>query len=255
LKIQEVIHKTVLHIKNLTKKFGSFTAVDDISFDIGNGEIFAFLGPNGAGKTTTVKIISGILKPTSGDIFLDSLDVINNPLEAKKYISYIPDEPFVYPYLTAREFLKFIAEVYMISDPRKEIDELLDFFSLLPYADNILSSYSHGMRQKLLIASVVLRKPKIMLFDEPTVGLDPLSVKKFKELIRKLTQNGTSIFMCTHILEMAEKICDRVAVLNNGKIVAIGKIDDILSEFKGKNLEDVFLDITSDSGRTEEKNG
>ncbi|MBP7795847.1 MAG: ABC transporter ATP-binding protein [Elusimicrobiales bacterium] len=238
----------MLYIKNLTKKFGSFTAVNDISLEVRDGEIFAFLGPNGAGKTTTVKIISGILKPTSGEIFLDSLDVVKNPLESKKYISYIPDEPFVYPYLTAREFLKFISEVYQIPKPEKDINELLDFFSLTPYADNILSSYSHGMRQKLLIASVVLRKPKIMLFDEPTVGLDPLSVKKFKELIKKLTQNGTSIFMCTHILEMAEKITDRVAVLKNGTIAAIGSIDDILSKFKGKDLEDVFLDITNESG-------
>jgi len=235
----------VLKIENLTKKFGNFTAVDSVNLDIKEGEVFGFLGPNGAGKTTTVKIISGILKPTSGSVSIDGIDVINNPIESKKMISYIPDEPFVYPYLTAREFLRFIAEVYKIENYNDKIDELLSFFGLLDYADLLLSSYSHGMKQKLLIASVVLRNPKVMLFDEPTVGLDPLSVKKFKELIKRLTLAGTSVFMCTHILEMAEKICDQVAVINKGKIIASGKVKDIIGHDKDKNLEDVFLELTS----------
>lgn len=235
----------MLKIENLTKKFGNFTAVDSVNLDIKEGEVFGFLGPNGAGKTTTVKIISGILKPTSGSVFIDGVDVINNPIESKKMISYIPDEPFVYPYLTAREFLRFISEVYKIEKYNDKIDELLSFFGLLDYADLLLSSYSHGMKQKLLIASVVLRNPKVMLFDEPTVGLDPLSVKKFKELIKRLTLAGTSVFMCTHILEMAEKICDQVAVINKGKIIASGKIKDIIGHDENKNLEDVFLELTS----------
>jgi ABC-2 type transport system ATP-binding protein len=235
----------VLKIENLTKKFGNFTAVDSVNLDIKEGEVFGFLGPNGAGKTTTVKIISGILKPTSGSVSIDGVDVINNPIESKKMISYIPDEPFVYPYLTAREFLRFISEVYKIENYNDKIDELLSFFGLLDYADLLLSSYSHGMKQKLLIASVVLRNPKVMLFDEPTVGLDPLSVKKFKELIKRLTLAGTSVFMCTHILEMAEKICDQVAVINKGKIIASGKVKDIIGHDKDKNLEDVFLELTS----------
>jgi len=235
----------VLKIENLTKKFGNFTAVDSVNLDIKEGEVFGFLGPNGAGKTTTVKIISGILKPTSGSVSIDGIDVINNPIESKKLISYIPDEPFVYPYLTAREFLRFISEVYKIENYNDKIDELLSFFGLLDYADLLLSSYSHGMKQKLLIASVVLRNPKVMLFDEPTVGLDPLSVKKFKELIKRLTLAGTSVFMCTHILEMAEKICDQVAVINKGKIIASGKVKDIIGYDKDKNLEDVFLELTS----------
>ena len=235
----------MLQIENLTKKFGNFTAVDSVNLDIKEGEVFGFLGPNGAGKTTTVKIISGILKPTSGSVSIDGVDVINNPIESKKMISYIPDEPFVYPYLTAREFLRFISEVYKIENYNDKIDELLSFFGLLDYADLLLSSYSHGMKQKLLIASVVLRNPKVMLFDEPTVGLDPLSVKKFKELIKRLTLAGTSVFMCTHILEMAEKICDQVAVINKGKIIASGKVKDIIGHDKDKNLEDVFLELTS----------
>ncbi len=235
----------MLKIENLTKKFGNFTAVDSVNLDIKEGEVFGFLGPNGAGKTTTVKIISGILKPTSGSVSIDGIDVINNPIESKKMISYIPDEPFVYPYLTAREFLRFIAEVYKIENYNDKIDELLSFLGLLDYADLLLSSYSHGMKQKLLIASVVLRNPKVMLFDEPTVGLDPLSVKKFKELIKRLTLAGTSVFMCTHILEMAEKICDQVAVINKGRIIARGKVKDIIGQDKDKNLEDVFLELTS----------
>ncbi|MEF3279711.1 MAG: ABC transporter ATP-binding protein [Elusimicrobiota bacterium] len=234
----------MLKVENLTKKFSNTIVVDSVSFNVFDGEVFGFLGPNGAGKTTTVKIISGILKPTSGKVFINEINVEKFPIEAKKRISYIPDEPFIYPYLTAREFLKFIAEIYSIKNADSKIDELLSFFSLLQYADNILSSYSHGMKQKLLIASSVLRKPDIMLFDEPTVGLDPLSVKKFRELIKKLTAEGISVFLCTHILELAEKICDRVAVIDRGKIVAMGKVEELLSK-SGKKLEDVFFEITS----------
>jgi len=232
----------VLKVSNLVKKFGDNTAVDNISFNAESGEVLGFLGPNGAGKTTTVKIIAGLLKPTSGSVYVDEIDVIKNPLEAKKIISYIPDEPFVYPYLTGREFLYFISEVYDIKNPAKEIDELFDYFSLSDKADNLLSTYSHGMKQKLLIASVILRKPKVMLFDEPTVGLDPLSVKKFKELIKRVTLNGTTIFLCTHILEMAEKICDRVCVIDKGKIIGEGRITDIINE--KKDLENFFFNLT-----------
>jgi len=232
----------VLRVLNLVKKFGENKAVDDISFDAFEGEVLGFLGPNGAGKTTTVKIIAGLLKPTSGNVYVDKIDVIKNPLEAKRLISYIPDEPFVYPYLTARESLYFISEVYEIKNPKREIDELFDYFSLSDKADELLSTYSHGMKQKLLIASVILRKPKVMLFDEPTVGLDPISVKKFKELIKKVSSNGTTVFLCTHILEMAQKICDRVCVINKGKIIGEGKISDIL--LKNKDLEDFFFNLT-----------
>ena len=233
----------MLRVLNLIKKFGNNIAVNNISFDVFDGEILGFLGPNGAGKTTTVKIIAGLLKPTSGSVYLDGIDIVRNPIEAKRLISYIPDEPFVYPYLTAREFLYFISEIYAVKNPDREIDELFEYFSLKDKADELLSTYSHGMKQKLLIASVILRKPKIMLFDEPTVGLDPVSVKKFKELIKKVSLNGTSVFLSTHILEMAEKICDRVCVIDKGKIIGEGKVIDIINE--KKDLENFFFNLTN----------
>ncbi len=235
----------MIRIINLTKKFGNFIAIDNLNIEIGKGKIFGFLGPNGAGKTTTVKIISGILKPTSGKIYVNDIDILKDPIKAKKIISYIPDEPFVYPYLTAREFLKFIAEVYNLKEYNAKIDELLDFFGLLNDADKLLNSYSHGMKQKLLIASVLLRNSEVILFDEPTVGLDPISVKKFKSLMKKLTSEGKIIFMCTHILEMAQKICDEIAVINEGKIIIKGSVNEILTKFNDTSLEDVFFKLTT----------
>lgn len=232
----------MLKVENIVKIFSDLVAVNNVSFHIDDGEVFGFLGPNGAGKTTTVKIISGLIKPTSGNAYLDKIDIIKNPIEAKKNISYIPDEPFVYPYLTGREFLNFIAEVYSIKDYEKDIENLLDIFSLTQYADKLLGSYSHGMRQKILILSAILRKPRLMLFDEPTVGLDPMSVKKFKDIIKMLTKNGVSVFICTHILELAEKICDRVCVINNGKILKIGTINEFTSS-KSKDFEQAFFEI------------
>jgi len=238
----------VIEIKNLTKKFGSYCAVDNLSLLVKSGEIFGFLGPNGAGKTTTIKMIAGIMSPTSGNIIVDGVDVSKSAIEAKKKIAYIPDEPFVYPNLTAREFLRFIGDIYDI--PSKEQDEAISFylsrFDLLDKADQLLGSFSHGMKQKVLIASVLMRKPKVILFDEPTVGLDPRSVKNFKDLISTQTKAGVSIFMCTHILEMAEKICDKVGIIYNGKMISCGPIDKLRKE-SGNNgsLEDIFLELTS----------
>lgn len=232
----------MLEIKNLTKRFEDTYAVNDISLTVYDGEIFALLGPNGAGKTTTVKIIAGLLKPTSGWIYLDGIDVVKDPTKAKRYISYIPDEPFVYPNLTGREFLSFISEIYEIPDYERQIDELAEYFGLRDDIDRLLSSYSHGMKQKILIASALIRKPKLMIFDEPTVGLDPLSVKKFKLYLERLKKTGTSIFLCTHILEMAEKIADRICVLKKGKVVLVDEVENIVSN-KNKNLEDVFFEV------------
>ncbi|MGC9070454.1 MAG: ABC transporter ATP-binding protein [Elusimicrobiales bacterium] len=232
----------MLDVENLTKIFDKKVAVDNLSIKVNDGEIFALLGPNGAGKTTTVKIISGLLKPTSGKITLCGIDVVKQPIKAKRMISFIPDEPFVYPYLTGREFLSFICEIYDVEDYSKKIDEVAEYFELYDSIDMLLSSYSYGMRQKLLIASAVLRKPRLMIFDEPTVGLDPISVKKFKTYLKKLKDEGTSVFICTHILEMAEKLCDRVCVLKKGRIVLSGSVKNIL-ENKDKNLEDVFFEV------------
>lgn len=236
----------MIEIKNLVKKFDSFTAVDNLNLKVDSGEIFGFLGPNGAGKTTTVKMIAGIMFPTSGEIIVDGINVSKNPYEAKKKIAYIPDEPFVYPNLTAREFLRLIADIYEIDRKQadKSIEEYLSKFELLDRADKLLGSFSHGMKQKVMVAGVLMRNPKIILFDEPTVGLDPKSVKNFKEMIVSQTKKGVSVFMCTHILEMAEKICGRVGIIYEGKMVSCGPVEEILRVKNKNSLEDAFLEFT-----------
>ncbi|NLI10105.1 MAG: ABC transporter ATP-binding protein [Elusimicrobia bacterium] len=236
----------MIEIKNLVKKFDSFTAVNNLNLTVDSGEIFGFLGPNGAGKTTTVKMIAGIMFPTLGEIIVDGINVSKNPYEAKKKIAYIPDEPFVYPNLTAREFLRLIADIYEIDRKQadKSIEEYLSKFELLDRADKLLGSFSHGMKQKVMVAGVLMRNPKVILFDEPTVGLDPKSVKNFKEMIVSQTKKGVSVFMCTHILEMAEKICGRVGIIYEGKMVSCGPVEEILRVKNKNSLEDAFLEFT-----------
>ena len=239
----------MIEIHDLTKTFGAFKAVDGLNLKVAPGEIFGFLGPNGAGKTTTVKILSGIMRPTSGRVIVAGHDVALEPLAAKRELAYIPDEPFVYPKLTGWEFLRFIGDLYAV--PRGEqvrrIPELLETFELTEQSGELLESYSHGMKQKLLIASVLLRKPKVVLFDEPTVGLDPKSIRRFKLLLADIAREGAAVFMCTHILDMAEKLCHSVGIIYRGKLVARGTVAEVkkLTTAAGiRSLEDVFLELT-----------
>ena len=239
----------MIEIKHLTKSFGTFKAVDDLSLSVAPGEIFGFLGPNGAGKTTTVKILSGIMRPTSGSVSVAGFDVAASPLEAKRCMAYIPDEPFVYPKLTGWEFMRFIGDIYAVpaAEQRKRIPELLETFELTASAGELLEGYSHGMKQKLLIASVLLRKPKAVLFDEPTVGLDPKSIRRFKGLLADIAKGGAAVFMCTHILDMAEKLCHTVGIIYRGRLVTKGTVEEVkkLTAAPGvRSLEDVFLELT-----------
>ena len=239
----------MIEINNLTKTFGSFKAVDGLSLKVAPGEIFGFLGPNGAGKTTTVKILSGIMRPTSGSVSVAGFDVAASPLEAKRVMAYIPDEPFVYPKLTGWEFMRFIGDIYAVpaAEQRKRIPELLETFELTASAGELLEGYSHGMKQKLLIASVLLRKPKAVLFDEPTVGLDPKSIRRFKGLLADIAKGGAAVFMCTHILDMAEKLCHTVGIIYRGRLVTKGTVEEVkkLTAAPGvRSLEDVFLELT-----------
>ena len=244
----------MIKIEKLTKKFGAYSAVDALDLDIPAGEIFGFLGPNGAGKTTTVKILSGIMRPTSGRVLVGGFDVVERPLEAKKVLAYIPDEPFVYPKLTGFEFLRFIGDIYSVpyAEQQKRIPELLESFEISAQSGELLESYSHGMKQKLLIASVLLRKPKVVLFDEPTVGLDPKSIRRFKVLLRDIAANGTAVFMCTHILDMAEKLCTSLGIIYAGRLIAKGSVAEIKKLASGahadRSLEDVFLELTESGG-------
>jgi len=239
----------MIEINNLTKTFGSFKAVDGLSLKVAPGEIFGFLGPNGAGKTTTVKILSGIMRPTSGTASVAGFDVARDPLAAKRAMAYIPDEPFVYPKLTGWEFLRFIGDIYAVpaAEQRRRIPELLETFELAAHAGELLESYSHGMKQKLLIASVLLRRPKAVLFDEPTVGLDPKSIRRFKTLLTDIAREGAAVFMCTHILDMAEKLCHTVGIIYRGRLITKGTVDEVkkLTAAQGvRSLEDVFLELT-----------
>ncbi len=241
----------MIKIQNLTKKFGDYKAVDALNLDIAPGEIFGFLGPNGAGKTTTVKILSGIMKPTSGRVLVGGFDVVKDPLAAKKVLAYIPDEPFVYPKLTGFEFLRFIGDIYSIpyEEQKKRIPELMELFEISAQSGELLESYSHGMKQKLLIASVLLRKPKVVLFDEPTVGLDPKSIRRFKQLLLDIARNGTAVFMCTHILDMAEKLCTSLGIIYAGRLIARGTVAEVKKLASGahadRSLEEVFLELTA----------
>ncbi|OGR69835.1 MAG: ABC transporter [Elusimicrobia bacterium GWC2_63_65] len=241
----------MIEIRNLTKTFGSFKAVDGLNLKVEPGEIFGFLGPNGAGKTTTVKILSGIMRPTAGHVLVAGHDVDKEPLLAKQALAYIPDEPFVYPKLTGWEFLRFIGDLYAVpnAEQRRRIPELLETFELSAHAGELLEGYSHGMKQKLLIASVLLRRPRVVLFDEPTVGLDPKSIRRFKTLLADIAREGAAVFMCTHILDMAEKLCHSVGIIYRGRLVARGSVAEVKRLASGadkeRSLEDVFLELTA----------
>ena len=241
----------MIEIRNLTKTFGSFKAVDGLNLKVEPGEIFGFLGPNGAGKTTTVKILSGIMRPTAGHVLVAGHDVDKEPLLAKQALAYIPDEPFVYPKLTGWEFLRFIGDLYAVpnAEQRRRIPELLETFELSAHAGELLEGYSHGMKQKLLIASVLLRRPRVVLFDEPTVGLAPKSIRRFKTLLADIAREGAAVFMCTHILDMAEKLCHSVGIIYRGRLVARGSVAEVKRLASGadkeRSLEDVFLELTA----------
>ena len=233
----------MIKLTNLTKKFKDKIAVDDINLEISSGEIFGILGPNGAGKTTTIKMISGLLKPTSGNINVCGFDIQKHPISAKKIIGLLPDTPFVYQKLTGREFLEFICGIYEVGC--EKIDEYLELFELKNAADELVESYSHGMQQKLVLAGILIRDPKVILLDEPLVGLDPKSARLVKNIYNEQSKKGTTIFLSTHILELAEKLCSRLAIIDKGKIIALGTLDELKKHTQTeKNLEDVFFRLT-----------
>ncbi len=233
---------------DLTKNFGSLAAVNRLNLSVRSGEIFGFLGPNGAGKTTTIKLMTGLLRPTSGTVKIMGKDIQESPIEAKKNIGLIPEQPQVYEKLTGIEFLRFMGNLFGIdkSEIERKIKELLKLFDLTGRGEELIQSYSHGMRQKIAIAGALIHSPKVLFFDEPTVGLDPKSAKIIKDILKFRAKSGDCIFMSTHILEIAERICDRVGIINNGELVAIGDMDElrkISKEDKG-NLEEIFLQLT-----------
>ena len=235
----------MLKISNLTKIYNnSKKANDNISFEINDGEIFGFIGPNGAGKTTTIKCIMGLITYDNGKILFNNIDNKKNPIEFKKNVIYIPDNPDLYDSLTGIQFLNFIADIYEISKEQRQMDinKYSELFDLKKSLGDLISSYSHGMKQKLCLISAFLRHPKLLILDEPFVGLDPEATKHVKGLMKELCNEGGSVFFSTHVLEVAEKLCDHIAIIKNGQLVACGTMEEVKGD---QSLEDVFFDIAA----------
>src|SRR5687767_11395711 len=239
----------MIELTALTKRYGGFTAVDAIDLTVPKGELFGFLGPNGAGKTTTLRMIAGILQPSAGTVRIAGIDIAVNPIAAKSKLGFIPDRPFIYEKLTGAEFLRFVAGLY--SQNGKDIEhrghELLSLFDLNEWRDELVESYSHGMRQKLIISSAFIHKPDVIVVDEPMVGLDPKAARILKDLFSEYTRRGHTIMMSTHTLEVAESMCHRIGIIQGGKIRALGKLSELRSESAGAGLEEIFLKLTGET--------
>jgi ABC-2 type transport system ATP-binding protein len=237
----------VIRIANLSKRYGDTLAVNDLSLHVPAGELFACLGPNGAGKTTTIKMLCGLLKPTAGRVSVGGFDLEAQGDEARKLISYVPDQPFVYDKLTGREFLEFIAELYGMeaSHARRRMDEVIATFHLEEFVDDLTERYSHGMRQRTVFAAALLHEPRLLIADEPTVGLDPKSIRELKVLLRKLADSGTTVFLSTHTLDIAQELADRIGIIHRGRLIGCGTLDELRAKASHDgSLEEVFLRIT-----------
>lgn len=238
----------ILRIEGLVKRYGRFTAVAGLDLSVQRGQIFGFLGPNGAGKTTTIRMVAGILQPTAGRIAIAGHDLATDPLAAKSRTGYIPDRPYLYDKLSGGEFLRFVAGLWGKngSDTEARADRLLELFQLTPWKDELIESYSHGMRQKLLISSALVHQPDLIVVDEPMVGLDPRSARLLKDLLREFTDRGGAVLLSTHTLEVAEALCDEIAIVQSGSIIARGTMDELRSQADAgeAHLEEIFLKVT-----------
>jgi ABC-2 type transport system ATP-binding protein len=231
----------MIEIENLSKYFGKTKAVDQLNLQIKKGEFFCFLGPNGAGKTTTIKLICGLLKPTSGLIKIGGIDVRKEPILAKKLIGYIPDQPYLYEKLTPAEFLRFIADLYGVSDDGQR---LLELFEIDGYKDMLIEEFSHGMRQRLCFCATLLHSPEVIIIDEPMVGLDPKSIHLVKKILKEKSKEAVTIFLSTHILSLAEELSDRIGIIHKGRLIADSSVQSLKEIFKSDKFEDLFLELT-----------
>jgi ABC-2 type transport system ATP-binding protein len=243
----------MITLENLTKVYSGVKAVDNLNLQISQGTIFGFIGPNGAGKTTTIKMMAGVLKPTEGRILINGLDITREPSRTKMILGFIPDRPFLYEKLSGKEFLKFKAGLYGITGDalQERIDSLLKVFELTEWADELIEAYSHGMKQRLVIASAMIHEPKVIIVDEPMVGLDPKGAKLVKDIFRDWARGGSTVFMSTHTLALAQEVCGEVAIVNRGRIVASGTSEDLGRQagIEG-DLERIFLKITAGMEQT-----
>jgi len=239
----------MLQLEHLRKDYDGFVAVNDLTLDVPRGEFFCFLGPNGAGKTTTIKIITGLLKPASGRALVCGKDIQKDPMEAKRVIGYIPDTPYLYEKLSGRDFMYFVGNLYGVSraDVKQEMDKYFSLFKLTGAADNLIENYSFGMRQKLCFSAAFMHQPRVLVVDEPMVGLDPLSAKILKDLLREFCRNGGSVFLSTHLLAIAEELCDRLGIITRGELRFLGTVDSLRTTMsRTGTLEDLFLELTAD---------
>jgi len=237
-------------LENLTKRYGNTLAVNGLSVSVPAGQIFGFIGPNGAGKTTTIKMMGGLLAPTSGSVNICGINMAAHPERAKVKIGFIPDRPYLYEKITAMEFLRFTAELYNVDGTGfvNRAEEKLHLFSLLDWADELIESFSHGMKQRLIMAAALLHNPEVIIVDEPMVGLDPVAIRMVKNLFKQLAAEGAAIFMSTHTLQVAEDVCDRIGVIHKGALLATGTTDELKQKasLQDAALEDVFIKLTAE---------
>ena len=240
----------MIKLENLTKNYGRLAAVDAVSLEVQAGEIYGFLGPNGAGKTTTIRVMMGILKPTSGSVTLGGYDVEREPEMAKAITGFVPDRPFIYEKLSGDEFLRFVGSLHRVDADlmRRRIPELLEQFELSGWRDELIESYSHGMKQRLVLCASLIHEPKILIVDEPMVGIDPRGTRTLKDLFLSLAKRGTAVFLSTHSIGVAEEVCQRIGIIHKGKLIASGTMADLhrLAKMEEGKLESVFLELTRD---------
>ncbi|MDJ0784243.1 MAG: ABC transporter ATP-binding protein [Desulfosarcinaceae bacterium] len=246
----------MISLTHLTKVYGRTTAVDDLNLEVGTGELFGFIGPNGAGKTTTIKMMTGLLAPTRGGVRINGFDMARQPESAKQEIGFIPDRPYLYEKLTGREFLSFIGDLYGVapSESLRRAERWLTSFGLAEWGHELVEAYSHGMKQRLIMSAALLHEPRVLVVDEPMVGLDPSAIVQVKTLFRQLTAKGTTIFMSTHTLQVAEDLCDRIGVLHRGRLIALGSPEELRRQTVAgateiqESLEAVFMQLTAEAG-------
>ena len=239
----------MIELINVSKRYGTKVAVEGLNLHIEKGELFAFLGPNGAGKTTTIKMLCGLLFPTEGEVRVGGFDLRTQGDQARQLISYLPDVPYLYDKLTGREFLQFIADMYGMPRDRaaKKIDQVIEEFELGEFIDDLTERYSHGMRQRTVFASALLHEPQVLIVDEPTVGLDPASVRKLKNILRELTRQGTTVFLSTHSLDIVQELATRIGIIHRGKLIGCGSLESLRKQASHSGtLEEVFLKLTEE---------
>jgi len=244
---------SIIKFEGVTKRYGSHKALDDLSFEVKQGEFYGYLGPNGAGKTTTIKTVIGLVHPDEGRVFVDGIEVSRDPLAVRERVGYVPDNPFIYGKLTGREFLRFVGGLYRMEpeEVERRVEWVCDIFEMDAWVDRRTEQYSHGMRKKIVMSAAFLHRPKIIIVDEPTVGLDPPSARLLKDMLALIQQHGTAIFMSSHNLAVVEELCERMAILHRGRIVAEGSLAELRekAEMEGGSLEDLFMKLTDYEAR------